>query len=40
MTTFNPLTTACANVLACPFLAINRQPLQSCSNPLRIQQDF
>jgi len=36
----NPLTTARANILVPPFLAINRQPLEleSCSNPLQIQQ--
>jgi len=36
----NPLTTVRANILAPPFLAINRQPLEleSCSNPLQIQQ--
>ena len=34
------LTTAHTNILAPPFLAINRQPLEleSCLNPLRIQQ--
>jgi len=39
---FNPLTTARSNILACPFLAINRQPLEleSCSNPPWIQQVF
>jgi len=37
-----PLTTERANLLARPFLAINRQPLEleSYSNPLRIQQVF
>jgi len=37
----NPLT-ARANILARPFLAINRQPLklESCSNPRWIQQVF
>jgi len=36
------LTTARANILAGTFLAITRQPLEleSCSNPLRIQQVF
>ena len=36
------LTTARANKLARNFLAINRQllELESCSNPLRIQQVF
>ena len=37
---FNPLTAARANKLACNFLVMNRQPLESCSNPLRIQQVF
>ena len=36
----NPLTTARANILARPFLAKNCQSLESCSNPLRIQQVF
>ena len=37
---FNPLTTTRANILAPPFLALNCQllELESCSNPLRIQQ--
>ena len=38
----NRLLSPQANKLARPFLAINRQPLEleSCSNPLRIQQVF
>ena len=38
----NPLTTARANLLARNFWAINRQllELETCSNPLRIQQVF
>ena len=38
----NPLTTTRSNILAHLFLAINCQPLEleSCSNPLRIQQVF
>jgi len=40
--TTNPLATARANKLARNFLAINHQllDLESCSNPLRIQQAF
>jgi len=36
----HPLTTARTNILARPFLGINRQALwlESCPNPLRIQQ--